>query len=63
MKHEVMKLHYMIEKIQEEFNKNRFEILEYWGAMDKAFVEEVGIDIPTDFKSDLDEVQINAWDM
>ena len=46
---------------QEEFNKNRYEVLEYWGVMDKALVEEAGLDIPDDFKSDLDEVQINAW--
>tara|TARA_R100001369_G_scaffold91699_1_gene133743 strand:+ start:157 stop:2277 length:2121 start_codon:yes stop_codon:yes gene_type:complete len=46
---------------QEELNKNRFEILEYWGTMDKNFVEEAGIDIPEGFDSELDEVQINAW--
>ncbi len=46
---------------QEEFNKNRFEILEYWGTMDKNFVEEAGIEIPDSFDSELDEVQINAW--
>ena len=46
---------------QEEFSKNRYEILEYWGTMDKDFVEEAGIDIPTDLKTELDEVQINAW--
>ena len=46
---------------QEEFNKNRFEILEYWGTMDKNFVEESGMDIPDGFDSELDEVQINAW--
>jgi len=46
---------------QEEFNKNRFEILEYWGTMDKNFVEESGMEIPDGFDSELDEVQINAW--
>ena len=46
---------------QEEYNKNRYEILEYWGVMDKSFVEEAGIEIPDDIDSDLDEVQINAW--
>ena len=46
---------------QEEFSKNRYEVLEYWGTMDKDFVEETGIDIPTDLKTELDEVQINAW--
>ena len=46
---------------QEEFSKNRYEILEYWGVMDKHFVEEAGIEIPDDIDDDLDEVQINAW--
>ena len=46
---------------QEEFNKNRFEVLEYWGVMDKNLVEQAGIEIPSDFKTELDEVQINAW--
>ncbi len=46
---------------QEEFNKNRYEILEYWGVMDKQFVEEAGIELPDDIDDDLDEVQINAW--
>ena len=46
---------------QEEFNKNRFEILEYWGVMDKNLVEEAGIELPDSIKDDLDEVQINAW--
>jgi len=46
---------------QEEFNKNRFEVLEYWGVMDKNLVEEAGIELPDDIKDELDEVQINAW--
>ena len=46
---------------QEEFNKNRFEVLEYWGVMDKHFVEETGIEMPENIDTDLDEVQINAW--
>ena len=46
---------------QEEFSKNRYEILEYWGVMDKNFVEEAGIEIPDSIQDDLDEVQINAW--
>ena len=46
---------------QEEFNKNRFEILEYWGVMDKHFVEETGIEMPESIDTELDEVQINAW--
>ena len=46
---------------QEEFNKNRFEVLEYWGTIDKTLVEEAGMEMPDDISSELDEVQINAW--
>ena len=46
---------------QEEFNKNRFEVLEYWGSIDKRLVEEAGMDMPDDISDELDEVQINAW--
>ena len=46
---------------QEEYNKNRFEVLEYWGTMDKYLVEEAGIEMPEGIEDDLDEVQINAW--
>ena len=46
---------------QEEYSKNRFEVLEYWGTMDKYLVEEAGIEMPDDISDDLDEVQINAW--
>ena len=46
---------------QEEYNRNRFEVLEYWGTMDKYLVEEAGIEMPDDISDELDEVQINAW--
>ena len=46
---------------QEEYNRNRFEVLEYWGTMDKYLVEEAGIEMPNDISDELDEVQINAW--
>ena len=46
---------------QEEFNKNRFEVLEYWGTIDKSLVEEAGMEMPDDISNELDEVQINAW--
>jgi len=46
---------------QEEYNRNRFEVLEYWGTMDKYLVEEAGIEMPEGISDELDEVQINAW--
>ena len=42
-----------------EFDKDRFEVYEYWGIMDKAFVEEAGL--PIEIDDDLTEVQVNAW--
>jgi hypothetical protein len=42
-----------------EFDKDRFEVYEYWGIMDRAFVEEAGL--PVEIDDDLTEVQVNAW--
>jgi hypothetical protein len=39
---------------------NRFEVLEYWGVIDVAALEESGMDIPDEFQS-MDEVHANAW--
>lgn len=38
----------------------RFEVLEYWGMMDKERCEEANLEIPEDLK-DFDEFQINCW--
>ena len=43
-----------------EFEKERFEVLEYWGKMDKKLAEEAGLDIDL-LSDDLDEVQVNCW--
>ena len=45
---------------QNEFEKDRFEVYEYWGIMDKAFVEEAGLSM-IEVDDDLTEVQVNAW--
>ena len=39
---------------------DRYEVLEYWGYLDKESAEEVGIKIPKSMK-DKDEVQVNCW--
>ena len=44
----------------DDLKKQRFEIYEYWGAMDKKLAEEAGLELGDDFE-ELDEVQINAW--
>ena len=44
----------------EGYTSDRYEVLEYWGIMDRAFLEEIGTDIPDDL-SHLDELQVNVW--
>ena len=44
----------------EGYTSDRYEVLEYWGIMDRAFLEEIGTDIPEDL-SHLDELQVNVW--
>lgn len=38
----------------------RFEVLEYWGAVDRELLEENGVNIPNSF-GDVDELQANIW--
>lgn len=51
---------FLIDNASKNLNKERFEVLEYWGTMDRYLAEEVGLEIPEKF-SELNEVQINAW--
>jgi hypothetical protein len=49
-----------------EFNQQRFEVLEYWGILDKDLVEKSGftaedLDIDVEDFDELDEFQVNAW--
>ena len=44
----------------DEFDKNRYEILEFWGYLDKELAEQAGLDI-TDDMDELDEVSVNCW--
>lgn len=38
----------------------KFEVLEFWGMIDKALAVEFGIDLPPEF-AEVDEVPINIW--
>lgn len=38
----------------------RFEVLEYWGVMDKEVAEIAGLEFPKEF-DEFDQVQVNAW--
>jgi len=44
----------------DEFDKNRYEILEFWGTMDTQLAMEAGLDLEDDM-DDMDEVQVNCW--
>ena len=43
-----------------DYDIDRFEVLEYWGMVDRDVLEEAEVDIPAEF-SDSDEVQANIW--
>jgi len=43
-----------------EHGVDRFEVLEYWGMVDTALIEEQGVDIPAELQ-DFDELQANIW--
>lgn len=40
--------------------KERWEVLEFWGMIDKKTAEEADLTIPKEYKN-FDEVQVNAW--
>lgn len=40
--------------------RNRYEVLEYWGIIDRDIAEEMEIEIPKRLKN-LDEIQVNIW--
>jgi hypothetical protein len=41
-------------------NPERWEVLEYWGIMDRDLAEDAGLELPKEYK-DREEVQINLW--
>jgi hypothetical protein len=42
------------------YQENRFEVLEYWGVIDKKYADEVGMD-NTNEMSEFDQMQVNVW--
>ena len=49
-----------LEDYRNSYNVDRFEILEYWGNIDKNMAEEAGLEIPNEFDN-VDTLQINCW--
>ena len=42
------------------YQENRYEVLEYWGVIDKKYADEVGMDGVNEM-SEFDQVQVNVW--
>jgi len=51
---------HVLDDTEDGGNIDRYEVLEYWGVIDRETAEEADLDIPSEF-DDLDEVQINVW--
>lgn len=45
---------------QTDYDIERFEVMEYWGIIDKDVLETANVELPDDL-GDLDEVQANIW--
>lgn len=45
---------------QSESNSSRYEVLEYWGIMDRKIADEFEVPIPNELE-DEDQVQVNIW--
>ena len=43
-----------------DYDKNRYEILEFWGTLDSQLAMEAGLELEDDM-DDMDEVQVNCW--
>jgi len=48
------------DETEPNYNKNRYEVLEYWGVMDKTFIDGAGGLIDQDVSS-MDQLQVNVW--
>ena len=49
-----------IEDYRNSYDVERFEILEFWGNLDKDSAEDAGLEVPADLK-DVDTIQVNCW--
>ena len=42
------------------YQENRYEVLEYWGVIDKKYANEVGLEGANEM-SEFDQIQVNVW--
>lgn len=50
----------LIDHLTESGETERWEVLEYWGSIDREMAEEAGLELPKAYK-DREEIQINLW--
>ena len=51
---------HIMEDNSEEDRADRFEVLEFWGFVDREIIEDQGVDIPKELK-DADQLSVNIW--
>jgi hypothetical protein len=51
---------HIMEDNSEEDKAERFEVLEFWGFVDREIIEDQGVDIPKELK-DADQLSVNIW--
>ena len=51
---------HIMEDNSEEDRADRFEVLEFWGFVDREVIENQGVDIPKDLE-DADQLRVNNW--
>ena len=51
---------HVMEDNSEEDKADRFEVLEFWGFVDREIIEDQGVDIPSELK-DADQLSVNIW--
>ena len=51
---------HIMEDNSEEDRADRFEVLEFWGFVDREVIEDQGVDIPKDLE-DADQLSVNIW--
>ena len=49
-----------LEDYRSSYDSEGFEVLEFWGKLDKTMAEKAGLEVPKEFK-DVDTLQINCW--
>ena len=51
---------HIMEDNSEEDRADRFEVLEFWGFVDREIIEDQGVDIPKDLE-DAEQLSVNIW--